>query len=273
MVPESSIEPVDIPALADAELPSPVPTDGLGPHGRGEAERRPGHVDGPGPGQVAARGARGPELPRRHRPPGALGPRGVRRPAAAGVHGQLPHVGRHHAGAGRLRPLRRRSAAGLPAEQGAQAPRRRPDPGDVGGGPGPRVVPARPRRPLHRPARQRPARPADRRPASPRRSSPTPTTSVRPPTRRSPSGSPAPAPRSPSRRSVVPPRTARAATSPGVRRTAGSCCARPRRRSTRTRTRSPTCPATGSAPPTTCGSTWWRCATSSTGATGCSAWR
>ena len=29
MVPESSIEPVDIPALADADLPSPVPTDGL----------------------------------------------------------------------------------------------------------------------------------------------------------------------------------------------------------------------------------------------------
>jgi UTP--glucose-1-phosphate uridylyltransferase len=30
MIPESTIEPVDIPALADAGLPSPVPTDGLG---------------------------------------------------------------------------------------------------------------------------------------------------------------------------------------------------------------------------------------------------
>ena len=58
---------------------------------------------------------------------------------------------------------RRRAAAGLPAEQGAQAPGRRPDPGHVGGRPGPRVVPARPRRPLHRAARQRPARPAHRR--------------------------------------------------------------------------------------------------------------
>jgi UTP--glucose-1-phosphate uridylyltransferase len=30
MIPESTIEPVDIPALADADLPSPVPADGLG---------------------------------------------------------------------------------------------------------------------------------------------------------------------------------------------------------------------------------------------------
>jgi UTP--glucose-1-phosphate uridylyltransferase len=29
MIPESTIEPVDIPALADADLPDPVPTDGL----------------------------------------------------------------------------------------------------------------------------------------------------------------------------------------------------------------------------------------------------
>src|SRR3954468_8641840 len=29
MIPESSIEPVDIPALADVDLPDPVPTDGL----------------------------------------------------------------------------------------------------------------------------------------------------------------------------------------------------------------------------------------------------
>ena len=28
MIPESSIEPVEIPALADADLPSPAPTDG-----------------------------------------------------------------------------------------------------------------------------------------------------------------------------------------------------------------------------------------------------
>ncbi|QWZ08353.1 UTP--glucose-1-phosphate uridylyltransferase [Nocardioides panacis] len=30
MIPESTVEPVDIPALADADLPSPVPVDGLG---------------------------------------------------------------------------------------------------------------------------------------------------------------------------------------------------------------------------------------------------
>ena len=110
-------------------------------------------------------------------------------------------------------------------------------------------------------------------PATSGRSSPTPTTSARPRTRGSPSGSPGPARRSPSRRSAVRRRTARAATSPVVRRTAGSCCARPRRPSTRTRTRWRTCRGTGSAPPTTCGSTWSRCATSSTAATASSGWR
>ncbi len=29
MIPESEIEPVDMPALADVDLPDPVPTDGL----------------------------------------------------------------------------------------------------------------------------------------------------------------------------------------------------------------------------------------------------
>ena len=51
-------------------------------------------------------------------------------------------------------------AAGVPAEQGAQAPAKRPHAGRLARGPRPRVVPARPRRPLHRAARHRPARPA-----------------------------------------------------------------------------------------------------------------
>ena len=40
--------------------------------------------------------------------------------------------------------------AGLPAEPGAQAARRRPDAGRMAGGPDPGVVPAGPRRPVHR---------------------------------------------------------------------------------------------------------------------------
>ena len=68
----------------------------------------------------------------------------------------------------------------------------------------------------------------------------------------------APGRRSRSRRSDVPPPTARAATSPAARSTAGSCCGRPRRRRSRTPRRSPTSTGTASAPPTTCGSTWPR---------------
>ena len=94
-------------------------------------------------------------------------------------------------------------AAGVPAEQGAQAAGRRPQPGVVPQGPRPRVVPARPRRPLHRAARHRPARPAHRAAATSGSSSPTPTTSAPCPTPGSPAGSPRRVRRSRSRRSAV----------------------------------------------------------------------
>ena len=131
--------------------------------------------------------------------------------------------------------------------------------GQLPEGPRPRVVSARPRRPLHRAARHRPARPADRRRLhaglrlqlrQPRRGARTPG---------SPAGSRRPVRRSRSRRCGVPPRTARAATSPAARSTAGSCSARAPRPSTRTRTRWPTSSGTSSPRPTTCGSTWARC--------------
>ncbi len=86
-----------------------------------------------------------------------------RRTAAADVHEQLPHVGRHHGRPGPVRrPPGRRAAAGVPAEPRAEAARRRPHPGQLPARPRSRVVPARPRRPLHRAAWHRPARAADR---------------------------------------------------------------------------------------------------------------
>ena len=80
------------------------------------------------------------------------------------LHEQLPHRGDTLAALARVRrPRGRRPAAGLPAEHGAQAARRRPDPGRVARRPRARVVPAGPRRPLHRAARRRAARRAARR--------------------------------------------------------------------------------------------------------------
>ena len=98
-------------------------------------------------------------------------------------------------------------------------------------------------------------------PGSPRRSSRTPTTSAPSRTRGSPAGSPPPVRRSRSRPPAVPPATARAATSPAARATAGSSCARPRRRCPRTSTPSATSSGTATPAPTTSGSTCARCAT------------
>ena len=92
-------------------------------------------------------------------------------------------------------------------------------------------------------------------PATSASSSPTPTTSARCPTRGWPAGSPRPVRPSRSRPCGAPRRTARAATSPVARTTVASCSARPRRPWTRTSRRSPTSTGTATARPTTCGST------------------
>ncbi len=163
MIPESTIEPVDMERLDDVEVERRRRRAG-DPDDRGDqAQRRPRHVDGHGPRQVAALRAQGAVLPRHHRPAGAPPPQGVRRAAADAVHEQLPDQRRHDGRARALRgPAGRRAAAGVPAEQGAQAPRQGPLAGRLARGPRPRVVPARPRRHLHRAARHRPARAARR---------------------------------------------------------------------------------------------------------------
>ncbi len=137
-------------------------------------------------------------------------------------------------------PRGRGPAAGVPAEQGAQAPPGLPRAGLLPQGPRPGVVPARARRHLHRAARHRPARRVDRRRLQARPSCPTPTTSAPCRTRASPAGSSGRGRRSRSRRCGARRRTRRAATSPAASRTAASCCARPRRR----------CPTTGRLSPT-----------------------
>ena len=124
MIPESSIEPLDIAALADVELPSTAHATALGrtvvvklngglgtSMGLDRAKSLLEVRDGLSFLDVIARQV-------------LCGPPGVRRPAAAGVHGQLPHLA--------TTPSRRSPAttdlavddlpAGLPAEQGAQAP-------------------------------------------------------------------------------------------------------------------------------------------------------
>ena len=179
MVPESTIEPLDMEALADVDVPDEVAADalsatvviklngGLGTSmGMDRAKSLLEVRDGLTFLDVIARQV----LALREQ---------LRRPAAAGLHEQLPHP-RGHARRARVvrRPRRTRPAAGLPAEQGAQAPRRRPDAGELAGRPGPRVVPARARRPLHRAARHRAARRRCSTPATRRCSCPTPTTSA-----------------------------------------------------------------------------------------------
>ena len=123
--------------------------DGLRRHrrdGRDQAQRRARHLDGDGPREVAALRTTRAVLPRRDRPPGAAPAPGVRRHAAADLHEQLPHLGRHPGRPGALRrPRRRGPAAGVPAEQGAQAARRRPHAGRLAARPLDGVVSARPR--------------------------------------------------------------------------------------------------------------------------------
>ena len=103
MIPESSIEPVDSEALARRRGRATRRRRRDAHDRRDQAQRRPRHLDGHGPREVAALRAQRPVLPRHHRPAGAPPPQGVRRPAAAAVHEQLPHLGRHHGRPGALR--------------------------------------------------------------------------------------------------------------------------------------------------------------------------
>ena len=126
MIPESSISRSTWSRWPTSRSSDDVAAEAIRTDRGDQAQRRPRHVDGHGPREVAAVRAPRAELPRHHRPAGAAPPQGVRRPAAADLHELVPHVGRHD---GRARPLRRPpgrgAAAGVPAEQGAQAARRR----------------------------------------------------------------------------------------------------------------------------------------------------
>ena len=209
-----------------------------------------------GPKSLLERQARH-ELPRRDRDAGPRAARAVRGPAAAAADELAVDAGPVAGGAAALRrPARAGRAAGLPAGPRAQAARRRPAAGGVAGQPGPRVVPARARRPLHRAGRDRhPGPPARRRPAlvlrvelgQPRRARRRADRGV---------GRRRGACRSRWRPCAARRPTARAATSRCA--TARWCCARPRRcpRATRRSARS-----TGGATTTrtTCGSTCRRC--------------
>ena len=108
----------------------------------------------------------------------------------------------------------------------------------VAGEPGPGVVPARARRPLHRAGRHRDARHACSTRGCAGASCRTRTTSARSPTSGSPPGWPTRRCPSPWRRCAAPRPTARAATSPAAavdRTGARWCCGRPRRCPTATR--------------------------------------
>ena len=129
-------------------------------------------------------------VPRHRRAPGARPARAPRRAAAARADEQLLHARRHAGGArGAIPTLDGRRAARLRPEQGAQDPGRRPDAGGVAGRPGARVVPARPRRPLHRAGHLAGCSRRCSSAATSTRSSPTPTTSAPCSTRASSPGS------------------------------------------------------------------------------------
>ena len=222
MIPESTIEPVDMPSLADVDVSDEDATDG--------ARAAPSVIKLNGGLGTSMGLDRAKSLLEVRDGLSFLDiiARQVLRGSARSTTSALPLVFMNSfrtsddtlAGARRLRrPRRRRAAAGLPAEQGAQAPRRRPHPGRRG-----RRTPtssgARPGTATSTPRCAAPAcstgcieagyqqvfvsnsdnlgatpGPAGRRVVRQR-----------------------PARRSPSRRSDVRPRTARAATSPGVRR-------------------------------------------------------
>ena len=263
-------------ALADVDVPDDVAADAIG---RTVVIKLNGGL-GTSMGMDRAKSLLevrdGLTLPRRHRPAGAGAARAVRRPPPAAVHEQLPDPRRHPGGAGVATTdlAGRRPAAGLPAEQGAQAPHRRPDPGRAG-------PPTRP----SSGARRGTATSTPRCAApgcstrcstrgSPRCSCPTPTTSARCPTPGSPAGSPS---------SGAPFAIEAVRRTPSDRK-GGHFARREDRRPDRAagdradaargrRGARPTSTGTGSPRPTTSGSTCARCATSSTRGTGSSACR
>ena len=163
MIPESAIEPVDMEALRDVE----VGDDDAAAAIRTTAVIKLNGGLGTSMGMDRAKSllcVRRACPSSTSSPTGAPPPQGVRRAAAAAVHEQLPHLGRHH---GRHRALRgppgRGAAAGVPPEQEEPkllpkdlAPVSWPRRPDLDGVPGPR-------RPLHRAARHRPPRAAPRR--------------------------------------------------------------------------------------------------------------
>ncbi len=146
MIPESSIEPVEMPRLADVEVEDEQAAEaisvtaviklngGLGTSmGMDRAKSLLCVRRGLSFLDVIARQV----LHLRRR---------VLRAPAADLHELVPHLGRHPGRAGPLRgPVRGRSAPGVPAEQGAQDPRGQPRAGQLEHGPGARVVPARSR--------------------------------------------------------------------------------------------------------------------------------
>ncbi len=112
-----------------------------------QAQRRAGDQHGDERAEVAAAGEGRHDVPGADGAPGAHAARELGCARAAGADELVRHArtvaGGARPGAGRRPPAR------LPAEQGAQGPRRRPAAGGVAAEPRPRMVPAGARRPLH----------------------------------------------------------------------------------------------------------------------------
>ena len=149
LIPESDIDPVDdVPGRRGAAR-------GRGAARRGgdhQAQRGPWHLDGDGPGEVAARGQGGALVPRRDRPPGARAARAQRGAAPARADELLLHARRVARRARALRVAGGRRPVRLRPAQGAQAAGRRADARRVAGRSRAGVVPAGARRHLHRAA-------------------------------------------------------------------------------------------------------------------------
>ena len=274
MIPESSIEPVEIPRLADVEMSEEQAAEAIGVTAVIKLNGGLGTSMGMDRAKsllCVRRGLSFLDVIARQVP----APAGrVRRTPAADLHELLPHLGRHPGGAGPLRGPRRRRAAPWSSCR-TRSPRSAPhnlqpvtwsiDPelewcppghGDLytamrGTGLLDKLIDAR--LPLRVRLQLRQPRRRARRPGWP-------------------AGSPAPGRRSRWRRCAATPTTRRAGTSPPGSTTGGSCCARPPRPCPRTGRPWPTSSGTATPPRTTSGSTSRRCAPSwsvATGSSGC----